>query len=444
MTRRLINEGIAFFEKNELDKADTCFKSVLEQNERHHYALNLLGLSAFKRKEYEPAITLLRRALEISPGRAMYHHNLAVILSVTGNFEESHVHFRLAIQNKPDYAEAYFNFAKSHKFEAGDPLLEPLEALLSANELGQDDLCFLHFAAGKIYDDLGQYDRAFHHFELGNRARETDFSAVDLELTCNAIVSCFTPEVLSKPRKAVKTVAQPIFIVGMPRSGTTLLEQVLASHSAVTGAGELNDMQSIARSISGHHSEKIPYPEYISMVPDEILSGYANSYLQRTAGMAKAGQRVVDKMPSNFLRLGLIRMMFPGASIIHCRRNKYDTCLSCYFQRFTYRQDFSYAMEDLAFYYRQYEKVMQHWSALGLDFLTVDYEDIVRYPEQEARKLVAYCGLDWEDACLEFHKTDRPVTTASYLQVRQPLYDSSLERWRSYEKHIEPLKRALQ
>ena len=161
MTRRILNEGIAFLEKNELDKADACFKSVLEQNARHHYALNLLGLSAFKRKQYPAAIALLRDALDISPGRAMYHHNLAVILSVTGKFEESHEHFRLAIKNKPDYAEAYFNFSKSHKFQAGDPLLDSLEALLSSNELDREDQCFLHFAAGKIFDDLGDYDRAF-------------------------------------------------------------------------------------------------------------------------------------------------------------------------------------------------------------------------------------------------------------------------------------------
>ena len=444
MSKTLLQEGLAHLKKNRLDEAEFCFSEVLGQHTDHHYAINLLSVVAYKRQDFSGAIALLHKALELAPRKAMYHHNLAVMLSITGDFETSHEHFRAAIQNNPEYAEAYFNLAHAHKFEAGDPLIDKMESLLANNRLDNENLCFLHFAAGKIFDDIHDYDRAFEHYTEGNRLRKCRFSISKLEKTCDAIVSCFTSQLISKKRQAIEVKAEPIFIVGMPRSGTTLVEQILSSHSGVYGAGELNDMQSIAATISSHHSKKLPYPEYIEFVPDEILCGYANKYMQRTSSMAGPGQRVIDKMPSNFFRLGMIRMMFPGASLIHVSRDKIDTCLSCYFQRFTYRQDFSYSIENLAFYYRQYERLMQHWSALDLDFLSINYEDLVHSPEQETRKLLDYCGLEWEESCLEFYRTNRPVTTASSRQVRQPLYDSSLQRWRRYEKHLEPLIQALQ
>jgi hypothetical protein len=230
----------------------------------------------------------------------------------------------------------------------------------------------------------------------------------------------------------------------MPRSGTTLVEQILSSHPDVFGAGELPDIASIAGTLPQHTPGDELYPDCVPHLSNEAFGGFGEAYQRRLRSFSDKAQRIINKTPMNFEFLGLIAMLVPGARVIHCRRDPLDTCLSCYFQRFRSGQEFSYTPEDLAFYYGRYRHLMRHWhQVLPTSMLEVDYETLVQQPEPTVRALVDYCGLPWDERCLRFHETRRPVTTASNWQVRQPLYTSAVRRSARYEAHLKTLRTAL-
>jgi hypothetical protein len=238
----------------------------------------------------------------------------------------------------------------------------------------------------------------------------------------------------------------PVFIVGMPRSGTSLVEQILASHPSVMGAGELRDIGRCAERLKTRLNSTEDYPACLVELDQETASELAEQYLERLKSICTDEIRVTDKMPGNFLRLGLVAMLLPGARVIHCRRHPLDVCLSCYFQDFIRRSGLSYAfdLQNLGEYHTQYAKLMEHWRhVLPLRLLEVDYEQLVDEPEKMSRHLVEFCGLPWDPACLEYHKTQRNVWTASSWQVRQPIYTQSVGRWKHYETYLQPLKNAL-
>jgi len=282
--------------------------------------------------------------------------------------------------------------------------------------------------------DVGDADQAFARLNAGNRrVRGSLVYDVEADVSCfKAIADAFTSDVMNLFAGAGDTSEHPVFVVGMPRSGTTLVEQILASHPDVHGAGELNLLSEV--------SGGALFPTLGRELP-----AWGRAYAERLAALAPGKRRVVDKMPSNFQFLGLIQLMLPNARIIHCRRDPIDTCLSCYSRKFADRQDFSYDLRDLGRYYRAYEDLMDHWRRLLPHdrLLEVRYEDLVNDLRTEAERLVAFCGLEWNEACLDFHRTDRPVQTASVNQVRQPIYRSSVSRWKQYARHLEPLLGAL-
>jgi hypothetical protein len=231
----------------------------------------------------------------------------------------------------------------------------------------------------------------------------------------------------------------------MPRSGTTLTEQILASHPKVHGAGELTALQRMLNSVAGPDRKLLGYPQMMSALLPQDLATLGRAYVERLAALAQGKPRVVDKMPANFQFAGLVHLMLPNARIIHCRRDPIDVCLSCYSKNFSERKDFAYDLRELGLYYRAYEALMAHWRGLlpPERFIEVDYEAVVDDLEGQARRLVAFCGLDWDEACLDFHQTSRQVRTASVNQVRRPIYRSSLARWKPYEHHLAPLIEAL-
>lgn len=238
--------------------------------------------------------------------------------------------------------------------------------------------------------------------------------------------------------------ALPVFVVGMPRSGTTLVEQILASHSLVHGAGELHDVQDIARTLPRHTPAGTPYPACVHELDGTIMRGFGDAYVRSVRTLSQDSLRIVDKMPLNYLFLGLLALLLPNAHIVHCRRNPLDTCLSCYFQRFRGSQEYSYDLGHLGRYYILYRQLMDFWvDTLPLPILHVDYEELVADPETIARELVAFCGLKWQERCLDFHCADRAVTTSSNWQVRRPVYRTAVERWRNYAPHLGPLRAAL-
>ena len=236
----------------------------------------------------------------------------------------------------------------------------------------------------------------------------------------------------------------PIFIVGMPRSGTTLTEQIIASHPAVYGAGELEAISRISQELSKDHEDTGGYPECMLHFQNQEIEKLANGYLSNLRALAGDVLHVTDKMPHNFLHLGLIAILFPGARVVNCKRHPLDTCLSIYTQKFTNVHPYAYDLTELGQYYRQYERLMAHWEHVLADrIFTIQYEELIEEPEATSRRLIGYIDLPWDDRCLEFHETERPVKTASQWQVRQPVYKKSVNRWENYETHLAPLKRAL-
>ena len=262
----------------------------------------------------------------------------------------------------------------------------------------------------------------------------------------SSLMDIYTPELFQRHRDHGSNSELPIFIVGTPRSGTTLIEQVLAAHPRVHGAGELKFIGERVQSLPQRMGRSIAYPQCVKSLTPELISEFAKAYLEHLRGHSAAANvlRVTDKMPINFYHIGLIAVLFPRARIIHCRRDPLDACLSMYFQSFTEGYHYSYDFADLGVFYRQYRRLMDHWRRVLFGrLIEIDYEDIVNHQEASSRQLVDACGLDWDDACLRFYEHNRPVRTGSGWQVRQPIYKTSVKRWKNYEQHLGELVDAL-
>jgi hypothetical protein len=334
--------------------------------------------------------------------------------------------------------------------KAGDQNLAALVAVENAARRSESPMpykkaIFLHFALGKGFDDVGDYDRAFPHFIEGCKLKRATFEYDAEQMTqhFSDIMRIFNQATMERLRGGGDPSRLPFFVLGMPRSGTTLTEQIIASHPDVHGAGELLDLMTIAqRDVAGMGAV---FPNNIPALDQAGLGAWGADYVAGLHRRAPDAGRITDKMPANFLAIGLIHMMLPNAKIIHVNRNPVDTCLSCFMQLFSSRQEQIYDLAELGRYYVDYARLMGHWRSVlpAGAFLDVQYEDIVADQETQARRMIAFCGLDWNDACIDFHKSKRSIRTASVTQVRQPIYKSSVERWRPYEKFLGPLLDAL-
>jgi len=305
----------------------------------------------------------------------------------------------------------------------------------------------LHFAIGKCYDDIGDYDKAFPHFAEACRLKreQIHYDVRETEGHHQAIHNFFDKATVNRLRGVGNPSSLPIFVLGMPRSGTTLVETILASHPEVYGAGELRDLHRIANNpIEGVDTENYPYS--LQYLTPEELTKMGTRYAAGLKERSPASTRITDKMPANFLFIGLIHLILPNARIIHIKRNAADVCLSGFSRHFAAKnQPHSYDLREMGHYYRCYARLMEHWQRVLPEdaYLDVQYEELVNDTEAQTRRLIDYCGLEWNEACLESHKTERSVKTASITQVRQPVYTSSVERWRHYEKFLGPLFEAL-
>lgn len=303
----------------------------------------------------------------------------------------------------------------------------------------------LHFGLGKLYDSMGDYDKAFDHYRMGNDSKAHGFDAKKYALEVDTMITLHSADFMAQmPRASIRS-DRPIFIVGMVRSGTSLVEQILASHPSVYGAGELPDIIQTALSLHSMLGTDLLYPLCLPLLTEDKINTITRRYLDGLAGLSPAAVRVVDKMPGNFMHLGLIELLFPDARVIHCTRDPMDTCLSAYFQNFSISNYYSYNLSSLGLYYGEYRKIMQHWKkVLRIPMLDIQYEELVANQEPVSKKIIEFCGLEWDDRCLRFHETRRFVGTASHDQVRRPLYNKSVARWKNYEKYLNPLREALE
>jgi tetratricopeptide (TPR) repeat protein len=460
-------------------EAMACYEAALAVQPNLPGAHNNLGNVLQKLGQINEAMGHYQRALDIKPDYAAAHRNLARALLVLGRNEEAIGHYQQSLATTPAQAEVYNNIGAAHhilgRFEdayrayeqavtltprkatillnmaslkrfaaASDPRLLALQALAEPGvSLDPDDEIAMHFALGKAFTDLDRHERAFQHFIAGNalKRQRIIYDETETLRTFARIRAVFGRELVSEPGGAPSEV--PVFVVGMPRSGTTLVEQILASHSKVLGAGECEDVCALASNLTGPDGAKFP-DAAVTLSPDDRRCLGAR-YLEAIQTAAPAAKRIVDKMPMNFLYLGFIHLVLPRARIIHVRRDPVDTCYSCFSLLFNGNLGYTYELGELGRYYRAYEALMAHWRAiLPKDvMLEVAYEDVVDDLEGQTRTILAHCGLEWEAACLAFHQTQRPVRTASAAQVRQPIYRSSVGRSVRYRPFIGPLLEAL-
>ena len=394
------------------------------------------------------AVENYKQVLALVPDSAATWSELGTALRSLGRFDEAVNCFRHALVLKPHLADAYRNLALGEQLSADNSELASIAGLVDATDLAIEDRSTAAFALGKALDDAGRFDEAFAAYERANsmyraaRAAAGDwFDAVALSRQVDEIIAAFTPDFFAKVAGWGIRSEVPVFIVGMPRSGTSLVEQIAASHSRVFGAGELLHIGRMYGDLGpptdGHGSE-LRWEE-------AVIRRTAGGHLRRLREIGSDAERVIDKMPDNVLCLGLVATLYPQARIIFCRRDPRDIALSCFFQKFTPGMlGFSYDLADCGRRQVQIDRLIGHWRrVLPLPMLEVDYEKLVADLAGESQKLVSFLGLEWEPACLEFHRTQRTVATASSWQVRQPLYDRSVGRWRNYERHLEPLLRAL-
>ena len=474
--------GVAFLGLAQHEEAVAQFEAALANRPELAEAHNNLGLALLALDRCEEAAAHCQQALRLQPELAEAHNNLARALGTLGRADEAMVHCRQALSIRPDFAEAhnnlgnlqrevgdlqqaiasyeraialapkmaayYRNLATSRRFAADDPYMAALEELAGEEaSLTAPQQVELHFALGKMLADTGRHEASFEHYLAGN-ALKRQAIAYDEERRLalfDRIAAVFSGGLLRSMAGRGEPSSTPVFVLGMPRSGTTLVEQVLASHPQVHGGGELSAFRSAMDGLRLPAGGVSTFPEYVPALSDEQLRQLGAGYLATLRSLAPDAQRITDKLPANFFFVGLIHLALPNARIIHTCRDPVDTCLSCFSWLFEAGQAFTYDLGELGRYYRAYERLMAHWRRVlpaGV-MLDVHYEDMVRDVEGEARRIIAHCGLEWDGACLAFYDTQRPVRTASAAQVRQPIYATSVGRWRPSEDVLRPLLEGL-
>ena len=432
------------------------FEQVLEQSEillkadpKNLSYMNLKAVALSKIGDYTNAIKLYEKVLDNNPGYAKIWHSFGHTLKTAGLTDRAIEAYRKSIELEPTYGEAYWSLAnlKTVKFSAED--VAEMSAQLSSSQLSNEQRFHFDFALGKAREDQKQYTESFQHYQAGNllRSAAIGYSAERNSKKVEISKKLFTTQFFEQRTDFGISSAEPIFILGMPRAGSTLIEQILSSHSHVEGTMELPDIISITKDLYRKQTDtraKLYYPALLD-ISKQQSSIYGQRYLDNTAVHRKnATPFFIDKMPNNFAHLALIQLVLPNAKIIDARRNPMACCFSNFKQHFARGQNFSYSLNDMGRYYRDYVELMAHFdSVLPGRVHRVHYENMVENTEAEVRSLLAYCGLPFEQGCLSFYDNDRPVRTASSEQVRQPIYKDGVEHWRHFEAWLGPLKDSL-
>jgi tetratricopeptide (TPR) repeat protein len=437
--------------------------SVLIELSRHQEAIELLRRVIELSPQFIPAYINLASALMTfsAPEEALHCCNKALQLqpnnidaiALSARIEQHAGEIEQAYQRlKPfmssgiinaNLAVAYGEVCRS--MDRSDEATDILEKLLSGkNNLPVTSRRSLHFCLGSLHDKTGNYDAAFSNYKAGNELRTIEWDPQANQAQIDEVIRVFSKEFMATVPHSTTHSNRPVFVLGMPRSGTSLVEQILASHPAVFGAGELPVLLRMAYNLPAFLKTDLDYPECVTRLHQGTIDQIAAHYLKHLQKLSPDAPHVVDKMPGNFNFIGLIDILFPGAHIIHCTRDPLDTCLSCYFQDFSRTQEFSYNLTHLGLYYRDYIRLMAHWKNVArIPILDVSYEDLVNNQEDASKRLIEFCDLEWDKRCLQFHRTERFVATASYDQVRRPIYKSSTRRRDKYREHIGALITAL-
>ncbi len=432
-----------------LDRYDDAIASaerVVELSPEQAESYMVLASAQGVGGRHDEAIGTFEYVLEKNPGKtaalcAMAHH-----LKTVGRSDEAVARYRDCIAIEPGHGEAWWSLANLKTFRFEDGEIDAMVEQLAGDALDDDARLQMHNALGLAFEGRKDYARAFEHFSSCNliRRQKESYDPVDTESTHDRIIELFNDEFLSQdPGSGVAPV--PIFVVGLPRSGSTLIEQILASHSQVEGTHELTDLAKVIRDVRRASRTDMRFPEAVAHIKSGGWSAIGTQYLERTAQYRSGAAHFIDKNPNNFVFAGLVRLAMPNAKIINARRHPLDSCLGTFKQLFASGQPFSYDMVELGEYYLQYQRLMDHYHAVMPGFiLDVHYEQVVGDLEGQVRRILDFCGLPFEDACLRFHETERAVRTASSEQVRRPIYSSSVNLWRNYEEDLGELVEVLE
>lgn len=398
---------------------------------------------------YAAAIELYEGVLRQFPTQYKAWLNYGHALKTEGRAEDSVGAYRRCAALSPSFGETYWSLANLKTFRFAEPEIAAMRSQLARPDLAEDDRLHFHFALGKAYEDRQRDDDAFDHYLEGNaiRRRQLGYDAEDTSRRVARVIAVCTPELFARHAGSGAPAPDPIFIVGLPRSGSTLVEQILASHSEVEGTMELPDLPAMAKRLGERQSRSDPsrYPDILAKLAPAELRALGEEYLGRTRIQRRDGKPFfIDKLPNNFLHAGLIHLILPKARIIDVRRHPMAACFSGFKQHFARGQAFSYDLADIGRYYRDYATLMAHLDhVLPGRVHRVIYEDLVADADGEIRRLLDHCGLAFEESCLRFHENGRSVRTASAEQVRSPIYTSGLDHWRRFESRLAPLKEAL-
>lgn len=442
----LCNLGTTLFEMGRFTEAISSYLGALEIDGHSSDIWHNLGMAHAAFGNHEVAITHYMKAIELQPNHPEAYHNLGNLYRDIGMMPEAEMSYSQAISFEPDRASAHRSRSSVVKHVTYDEQIKEMVRLLEGTELTVDQQMHLGFGLGKAMEDIGDFDRAFDYYQSANRQKreQYQYSAANEEDHFTRLKQAYSAELFDQFDGVGCADDAPVFVVGMPRSGTTLVEQILASHSEVYGAGELMLMAKTAE-IFFKSNGRAEYPETLTAVNADSLKRCGADYARELRTYCTSATRITDKMPGNFEFIGLIKLILPNAKIVHCCRGAEDTCLSIYKTYFSSEGHYyAYDLAELGQYYRKYQDLMGHWQHLSFDFIyDIHYEELVSDPEQQARALIAHCGLNWDPACLDFYRTARSVKTASAAQVRRPIYNSSVNAWRRYKSRIEPLLNAL-
>ena len=427
--------------QNKLSKSIPAFKNLIKLDPNNFEALVSLGTVYIKLSKYKDGIDLYKKALVINPENARVHLSMGHALKTLGNRKECERAYQNAIKYYPLSGEAYWSLAnlKTYQFDSNEIIA--MENAIK-NNMHQDELIQVYFALGKAYETNKNYKKSFKNYQKGNweQRKKLNYNAEEYKKYTDEIIQFFSSNKdLSKINKGYLS-KEPIFILGLPRSGSTLIEQILSSHSLIEGTQELPNIMGISREIKSMDIDK-KYPSNIKLLNDDDFFNYGLKYINETKWTRSDKPYFIDKMPNNYIHIGLIKLILPNAKIIDVRRNPMDACFSCFKQYFARGQHFTYDLDDIARYYKDYERLMDFWKSIFPDSIyTIKYEDVINDPDNGVHSLLNYLELDFEDSCLNFYKSKRPVKTASSEQVRQPIYKSGLDYWLNYENDLLTLR----
>ena len=436
-----------YTESEKFGEALDAVQRVIKLQPNMPFGHMIRGSILGKKDDHEGAINAFKEALEIEPDHIGSNMGLGNTLKTIGRYDEAVKSYKKCIEAQPLFSEAYWSLANLKTYSFDDDEIKNMEKHVQSQDLTPASKAFFHIAIANAKEKQMKYGEAWYHFHTGNELRRTSeiYDSVTTQVTHDALIETFDEEFVNSTKGSGCQSDAPIFILGLPRSGSTLIEQILASHSQVEGTRELPDISLLGRRLTKSKPPGIKYPDAVKHMTDEEKTEYGESYLETSKRYRTDKPRFIDKMPNNFAHIGFIKTILPNAKIINAKRHPLDSCVSSFKQLFYKGQSWSYDLFEIGEYYLEYERMMDHWHSLYPgEIYDIQYENIVNNQEDESRALIQYCGLDWEDSCLKFYENKRSVNTASSEQVRQPIYKGAMYAWKNYESEIGALKDILE